>query len=926
MAVIVGSPGDDFLSGTPQSDVFELSATSGITVDGLAGNDRFLFGGAFTAGASVDGGAGIDTVALDGDYSGPHAVVFTASSLLDVETIQVDAGDSYALTTNDANVAAGQRLTIQGSGLGPADSLAFDGSAETNGRFVVYGGSGDDTLTAGAGNDTLNGGAGADVMSGGAGNDRYYVDNTGDQVIEAAGGGTDIVYASVDYTLAPGPSGPEIEYLVASGSAGLSLTTNDHSTILKGGSGDDTLTGGAGNDTLNGGAGADVMSGGAGNDRYYVDNPGDQVIEAPGGGTDIVVASVDYTLALGPSAPEIEYLVASGSAGLSLTTNDNSTILKGGSGDDTLTGGAGNDTLNGRAGADVMSGGAGNDRYFVDNPGDQVIEAPGGGTDIVFTSVDYALAAGQEIETLAEDGAGAATGLTLTANSLVKAVIGGAGSDTFVMNDNLEPGVSISGGAGFDTVELDGDYGNLSTFFSVAPGQLRGIEELKLEGNHAYFLDPGDTMVAAGQRLKIDFAGITSSARSYFNGGDSTNGGAFDIVCPASNASIYTGAGNDTFDLTQEPQYQYLGISAGGGDDSFNFAANFVDAGVASFFGGGGHNTVNFSGDYSSLLVQWSTFHDIQAFTFAGGHSYTGVVITAGSIFGGSHGSITDGQAMTVDASNASVLSVDLTGARNVHDAVAAFLVTGSSGDDAFKFSDDLQTSDQINGGAGNDTVELAGNYSNFAFGQHTLMGIETLKLDGGFSYDLTANDANVASGQVLAVDASGLGASNSVRFDGSAETDGSFAFTGGAGNDTFIGGSGNDSFTGGLGADTLNGGGGADTFIYTGASQSTSTTHDTIVGFDAAADKIDFDFTVSGVVNKSTSVSAASFDSDIGSAINDVVPAQSAVVISATGGDLAGHTFLVGQAFGQGFYSPGNDYVIDITGYTGTLTTNNFS
>ena len=61
------------------------------------------------------------------------------------------AGHSYNLTTDDATVAGGQTLEVNASALGFPDNLTFDGSAETDGRFTITGGTGNDALTGGAG-------------------------------------------------------------------------------------------------------------------------------------------------------------------------------------------------------------------------------------------------------------------------------------------------------------------------------------------------------------------------------------------------------------------------------------------------------------------------------------------------------------------------------------------------------------------------------------------------------------------------------------------------------------------------------------------------------------------------------------------------------------------------------------------------------
>ncbi len=123
---------------------------------------------------------------------------------------------------------------------------------------------------------------------------------------------------------------------------------------LIGGGGDDYLDGNGGSDILDGGAGADTMVGGddfasRNNTTYFVDNVLDQCIETWSGGTDRIVASVNWTL-----GNHIENLTAAGSDGLALSGNSLANTIVGNSGNNRITGGAGSDTLSGGDGSDAF--------------------------------------------------------------------------------------------------------------------------------------------------------------------------------------------------------------------------------------------------------------------------------------------------------------------------------------------------------------------------------------------------------------------------------------------------------------------------------------------------------------------------------------------------------------------------------------------
>ncbi|HEY0043242.1 MAG TPA: M10 family metallopeptidase C-terminal domain-containing protein [Allosphingosinicella sp.] len=186
----------------------------------------------------------------------------------------------------------------------------------------------------------------------------------------------------------------------------------------------------------------------------------------------------------------------------------------------------------------------------------------------------------------------------------------------------------------------------------------------------------------------------------------------------------------------------------------------------------------------------------------------------------------------------------------------------GGEGHDFFYFGNAMTAGDKVNGGAGTDTVGLIGNYEGLTFGADSLVGVERLMVfSSGFaeepaSYNITTVDANVGADGFF-VSAASLTPTESLVFNGSAETNGTFRIQGGAGSDSIAGGAqqdflagnggndqlfglaGNDSLTGGGGADTLRGGTGKDIFFFTATGDSGAGGMDRIVDFELV-DRID--------------------------------------------------------------------------------------
>ncbi len=435
---LYGGAGNDLLVGDGLNNQSAVSAAGGADfLDGGDGDDELQGGiGADT----LFGGAGNDRLfgqedddALFGDDGNDELQGGAGNDLLGG-----DAGDDLLI--------------------GQAGDDTLDGD---EGNDSLAGNDGNDTLVAGIGSDVLEGGHGDDVLVGGAGNDVYFfslgdghdtitdaaragegnliqfgpgitldsltfVHDQGQQTltIQVGGGGDSIQLLGFD----PNTFNSVVDTLAFANGTAVALADQlplpdgfvqgtDDSNVIRTGSGDDVIDAQAGNDTVVAGAGHDLLIGGTGNDVLtggpgqdtYLFNPGDGmdiVSDTSGEGNQLVfglgVSSDSVTLGLGAGnslsvrtgvagdAIQIVTGLEGGSAPSidSLEFADGSTLpiaelfargieIVGTAGPDTLTGTNVIDRISGDAGNDIIDGGLGADILRGDEGNDQLFGGDG---------------------------------------------------------------------------------------------------------------------------------------------------------------------------------------------------------------------------------------------------------------------------------------------------------------------------------------------------------------------------------------------------------------------------------------------------------------------------------------------------------------------------------------------------------------------
>lgn len=533
------------------------------------------------------------------------------------------------------------------------------------------------------------------------------------------------------------------------------------------------------------------------------------------------------------------------------------------------------------------------------------------------------------------------------------------GNDAFIFFAEFTGRDRVDGGDGGDSIYLSGDY-----VLTLRSNTLTSVETISLDAGHDYDL----TFV------EDNFSGFATIRATFLDAGDTLiidahadTDADFFFFCGPGNEIIRGSNFRNTFYLDKG------GIDAvegGAGNDGFVFGA-FLDA-ADTFDGKGGTDSCTLQGDYSAgLTITRQILKSIEEVTLYGEFDYI-FTLDAGLLrpgetlsfscnsFGGTARAEIDGSAIqNAQLAFSGNMGDDIfTGGSGDDEFTTSTLgggrdnFSGRGGSDSFAMEDSLDRRDRINGGEGSDSLTLDGDY-NLVFGAQTVKNIETLNLTVVQSYNLTTHDNTVAAGATLAVNAPAGGILNGMVFDGSAETDGSFVFSGSTigdvviagamndtingkfgddvlegrqGEDTISGGDGNDDLRGGAGADVLSGdedadriegGFGADTYVLATVLESTSDFHDTWVGFNFNVDKIDIATSVQGIDAQITTgtLNAATFDADLQDVLNSgALGSSHAVLFTASAGDLAGHTFLiVDRNASSAGYHPSTDWVIEI-------------
>ncbi len=379
---------------------------------------------------------------------------------------------------------------------------------------------------------------------------------------------------------------------------------------------------------------------------------------------------------------------------------------------------------------------------------------------------------------------------------------GNAGNDILnglTGNDNLNGGAgndTLNGGAGTDVAIYAGAATNFSFNTTATIGTIAIADGTGAEGTDTAigfetlrFNGVNYTVVSGGNGINTNLNGAAGASGSQaifgYDGTDTINGGL-------GNDIIDGGLGTDTVTQTGDT----------GGRDIVN--------------GGAGNDTYILNGVAGAETFRIYTRAAAIAAGMVVANTSTEIVITRnGTTTADIISELDNIEEITVNALNVSANNGNggLDGGLTVGDTV---VVVGDFTTTSLNFS-----TITVNGGAGNDSVDISGLTSDHRIVFNSNGGIDTVV--GARAQDVIDMDDILNGTEFADVINAGTGAD---VVNGLAGND---VLDGGSGHDTINGGRGIDTLTGGTGDDSMDGGKGNDTFVFT-----TGFGDDTIQGFDA--------------------------------------------------------------------------------------------
>ncbi len=447
-------------------------------------------------------------------------------------------------------------------------------------------------------------------------------------------------------------------------------TANDDN--LKGTNGDDLIEGLAGDDKIKGRNGNDTLDGGEGDDKIKGSN-GDDVIFGGLGNDDIDGGSDNDTIDAGEGDDEVD----GGSGNDSIDAGDGNNEVDGGSGDDEILAGAGEDSIDGGSGDDTIDSGAGDDA--VDgNSGDDTIEmgagndtAEGGSGDDTFTAGqgdDFIDGGTGNEDTVIFAGECAEYIATLVDGQLVieDTVPDRDGIDTI---EDVEIFVFANGTLSLEEVleNCNGEGGGPQleeeNIFSQARISQVVVDESFIDSTDGYDLeqvdDFGETTTVTGQEMAI--GGVGWDAEVYYTYVDFNHFVAESKIWNKPKNIEVEASEAATVELTN---FVHTDVTLGDGGDS---VVNILDAKRGFITTGNGNDSI----DIVSLANNASFSHKFVVDTNGGDDE------------------------------------IILEGVSTEPEGISRFDVDAGDGNDVIYIIDNGRSDSTINGGAGNDTIDV---------------------------------------------------------------------------------------------------------------------------------------------------------------------------------------------------------------------------